>query len=149
MFHKDNRFILLLLSLFFRINVCKHRVAFVFAGNGRSFIHTPVPESIRNNLIAKFCPYSSCIADIFLRLSITDNIHNGLFNSAGIFLSGNQSEKIRVNESVSRLHLHQSNGGFIVVNWIDIGSKTEEEEMLMTFSNKRHRIFRLLLERMD
>lgn len=51
------------------------RVAFVLAGSPRSFVYPHIHESIRFNLINAFCPPSSCVADVFARVSGSDNTH--------------------------------------------------------------------------
>lgn len=120
-----------------------HRVAFVFAGTARSFIIPPVHETIRANLIASFCPIATCRADVFLRISTTDNRHEGL-DAVGITSKGDPNDIPKIEKAVSRINPHSHVGGRTILDWTDIGSEKEKSEMLLHFPNQRHKVFRTL-----
>ena len=130
------------------------RVAFIFAGNGRSFDMYPVYDSLRENLISSFCPVGRCTADVFLRISLTDNIHAGLFDSAGLLLSKQVRDASLTSHAISRLNVHEEIGGRTLVDWKDIGSEEEKKDMDRYLENlsylgnnllqQRHKIFRAL-----
>ena len=122
----------------------KARVAFIFAGSPRSFIHPPVHETIRQNLISAFCPLKYCISDVFIRLSSADNIHYG-FNSSGIFQESDGNLLPKIKYGLSRLNPQENKSGVTEIDWTDIGSDKEKNEMLNSpFTSRRHKIFRTL-----
>jgi hypothetical protein len=113
------------------------RIAFVFAGSARSFVMPTLHELLRQNLIAAFCPPGTrlisrvnfcdnsaldvntlfqlsgvrdnrkCIADVFVRLSTSDNNHQGA-SAVGVFTQGSKEVLDRANSALRRLHLGQA-----------------------------------------
>jgi hypothetical protein len=78
----------LMSSLSEKTETDKDRIAFIFAGSIRSFVFPFVHESLRHNLIRAFCPPSKCIADVFVRISSSDNTHEKSgANAAGMAIS--------------------------------------------------------------
>lgn len=146
------------------------RVAFVFAGSPRSFIHTPIHESIRINLIQSFCPFHSCDAAVFARVSIADNVHqvnNKRVEAAdGVFIEGDENDKLRIEFAANRLvkpyvgsskygranaafadrNISSSNTKFpqLVLEWTNVGSAEEKEAIKKEFPSKRHTILSTL-----
>jgi len=123
----------------------KHRIAFVFAGSPRSLIVPPVHESIRENLINSFCPIDYCISDVFVRVSLSDNTHGGL-DSLGKLSHGDTNMKPTVKYAILRLNPQiNSTHSFTDIDWTDIGSQKEKNEMLTSkYNTTRHKIFRVL-----
>ena len=124
----------------------KIRIAFVFAGTPRSLVLPPIYESIHENLIASFCPKKYCISDVYVRVSTSDNTHSGL-DSVGV-LKTNDDESLlpKIKYAISHLNPQDDNGGGITeIDWTDIGSEKEKNEMLNSpFTSRRHKIFRTL-----
>lgn len=120
------------------------RVAFIFAGSPRSFIMPAVKKTIRYNLIDAFCPPSSCIYDVFARISLNDNNHVGI-SSSGVLTVGDESTKNRIMESIKTLEPPAHSGGHLYTEYYAIGSE-EELEAMKAFggNNFRHRMFREL-----
>ena len=123
----------------------KIRIAFVFAGTPRSLILPPLYLSIRENLIASFCPVGYCISDVFIRVSTSDNTHGGL-DSVGTLKPGDPKLIPAIEYAISRLNPQQESGiGITTIDWTDIGSEKERNEMLKSnFNNQRHKVFRAL-----
>ena len=125
------------------------RVAFVIAGSPRSFIYPAVHESIRVNLISAFCPIDSCVADIFARVSLTDNTHQNVYgavkDSKGIRVSGLETDAPLIRHGLTRLLADRNESqGTLSVTWVDIGSSAEHLEMIKHFNSTRHQVFREL-----
>ena len=140
------------------------RVAFIFAGSPRSFIYPIVYESLRRNLIDSFCPSSlsklklKCSRDIFLKISLNDNIHIGLRDANGKFLSKTSDEEIIekkfIQRALNRLNSKNNEEGICKYTYFKIGSKEEDYEMKNAFFAKNssklninHKIFRNLDKR--
>ena len=121
-------------------------VAFIIAGSPRSFIFPAVHESIRVNLISAFCPIDTCSADVFVRVSLSDNTHTvdgeAVANSKGVVIPADERERPLVRHALHRLHLAVR--GAMNATWVDVGSVAEREEMKAHFNSSRHRIFREL-----
>ena len=136
---------LLLLSSLLAPMLAIH-VAFVIAGSPRSFIYPAVHESIRLNLISAFCPIDTCSADLFMRISASDNTHmlNGhaVVDGKGIRIAADVKELPLIQHALHRLHMAVR--GVMKVNWVDVGSSAELEEMKAHFNSTRHRVFREL-----
>ncbi len=114
------------------------RIAFIFAGAARSFVAPVVHETIRHNLIRSLCPFPSCIADIFIRLSSSDNNHGG-FDSLGHFRSPSSESSVShqdtlVTKGIERLLAQEAeaehDGGTVDVQYVDIGSAEENQGMV-------------------
>jgi hypothetical protein len=125
------------------------RVAFVFAGTARSLIFPLVYETIRENLVISFCPRASCTADVFIRISTSDNMHDQkAFDAAGEYVPGNSSINQEIKHAISRLNPYTEEGGgggITQIDWTDIGSEKEKSDMLSSpFTSRRHKIFRTL-----
>ena len=132
-------------------------VAFVFAGAARSFVAPMVHESIRQNLIQSLCPSPECTPHIFIRLSRSDNNHQG-YDSLGTFKDSGSPHKNKnkhgdvkdtkdaaevdpeqlyiqqeqaklVQLAIDRL-LPSGSGGTMDVQYVDIGSAAENEGMV-------------------
>ena len=121
-------------------------VAFVIAGSPRSFIYPAIHESIRVNLISAFCPMDSCSADIFVRVSLSDNTHmvdgHAVTDGKGVSIAADEKELPLVRHALHRLHLAVR--GVVNATWVDVGSVAEQEEMKAHFNSSRHRVFREL-----
>ena len=115
----------------------KDHIAFVFAGSGRSVLYPSVYESLNRNLIRSFCPIDTCIGDVFVRVSHSDNTHDGP-DSKGTFVEGTRVHRNLVLGAISGLR--HSYYGKVIVDEVDIGSLTEkdqiEEEIKGTFRTK-------------
>ena len=120
-----------------RKDIVKEHVAFIFAGSGRSILYPTVYESINRNLIKSFCPPDICIGDVYVRVSHSDNIHEGP-SSKGTFVEGNRVHRDHVLAAIQGLK-HSYNGR-VVIDEVDIGSMTEkdqiDEEIKGTFRTK-------------
>ena len=124
----------------------KIRIAFVFAGTPRSLVLPPVHESIRENLIASFCPPEFCISDVFARVSPSDNTHEGL-DSFGVLKRGDTSLLPKITAGLLRLNpqLDPTGDAVVDIDWVDIGSAREKQDMLSSpFSSQRHKVLRAL-----
>ena len=122
------------------------RIAFVFAGTPRSLILPPLHQSIRENLIASFCPIEYCISDVFVRVSQSDNTHGGL-DSFGTLKQGDPSNIPSIKYAIDQLNPQSGEGteGVTMVDWTDIGSTKEREEMLNSpFNSQVHKVLRTL-----
>ena len=122
------------------------RIAFVFAGTPRSLILPPLYQSIRENLIASFCPMEYCISDVFVRVSQSDNTHGGL-DSFGTLKQGDPTNMPKIEYAISQLNPQNGEGmeGVTEVDWTDIGSAKEREEMLKSdFNSQTHKVLRTL-----
>ena len=133
---------LLLLYASFFVYSSDNRIAFIFAGTYRSFPHPVVHGSIRNNLITSFCPLTSCIPDIFMRISMTDNVPLGA-SSVGVLTGGKLGQLQNLKRAVQSFY-GLRNDSFIRVEWVDIGSSVERAQMASEFPSFRHKIYRLL-----
>lgn len=124
-------------------NLNHAHIAFVFAGGVRSFVMPTVHESIRYNLIHAFCPPSTCTGDVFVRLSIADNTHDGAGkNSTGKAIEGGEE---KLNEALQYLdHLsHDSIDGKLVYEVVNIGSPEEALQMdSITNKSVKQKIYR-------
>ena len=126
-------------------------VAFIIAGSPRSFIFPAVHESIRVNLISAFCPIDTCSADIFVRVSLSDNTHEqsiyggGVKDSRGIHIAGQDADRPLIKHGLLRLVADRNDShGAISEAWVDVGTVAEREEMKAHFNSSRHRVFREL-----
>ena len=121
-------------------------VAFIIAGSPRSFIYPAVHESIRVNLISAFCPIDSCSADIFVRVSLSDNTHmlhgKAVVDGKGVSIAADERDLPLVRHALHRLQLAVR--GVVNATWVDVGSVAEQEEMRAKFNSSRHRVFREL-----
>ena len=122
------------------------RVAFIIAGSPRSFIYPAIHESIRVNLISSFCPMDSCSADVFVRVSLSDNTHEtergAVKDSRGIAVAGTEQDRPLIEHAISRLALN--NQTHVHGVWVDVGSVAEQEDMKAKFTSLLHRIYRTL-----
>ena len=136
---------LLLLSLL-PSNLLAIHVAFIIAGSPRSFIYPAIHESIRINLIAAFCPMDTCSADIFVRVSLSDNTHtqdgHAVVDGKGVSIAADEKDLPLVKHALHRLSLAAR--GVLNATWVDVGSVAEQEEMKTHFNSSRHRVFREL-----
>ena len=81
------------------------KVAFVFAGAARSFSFPIVHETIRRNLIHAFCAEGDrCVKDLFIRLSMADNMHVAGTNAEGIHIAGSAGDWPAVKRALEKLH---------------------------------------------
>merc|ERR1711871_1918106 len=102
--------------------------------------------SIRENLIASFCPIEYCISDVFVRVSQSDNTHGGL-DSFGTLKQGDPSNIPSIKYAIDQLNPQSGEGteGVTMVDWTDIGSTKEREEMLNSpFNSQVHKVLRTL-----
>ena len=136
--------LVILSSLVF--NLLAIHVAFIIAGSPRIFIYPAVHESIRVNLISAFCPVDTCSADVFVRVSLSDNTHTvdgvAVANSKGVVIPADEEERPFVRHALHRLHLAVR--GAMNATWVDVGSVAERDEMKAHFNSSRHRVFREL-----
>ena len=122
----------------------------MFAGSPRSFVTPFVHESIRVNLIDALCPPQSCERRIFVRISSSDNIHQGadgraIKNAHGHTLSLPPSRIRKIEHAVGRLVLDPASAGKeLHVRWTSSTAEEEKAEMRMYFDDFRHKIFREL-----
>jgi hypothetical protein len=117
------------------------RIAFVFAGGVRSFILPPLYESIKHNVINAFCPPDSCIPDVFVRMSISDNKHDSNLAKWGKAVNGTQEQLEKALVAVRRL-LDNSQGK-LRYTVVDIGSAQEAADMdEYTTGSFRQRFYR-------
>jgi hypothetical protein len=102
-----------------------------------------VHDSIRYSLIHGFCPPASCIGDVFVRLSIDDNIHNGVgANAKGLNIKGSQDQLENAFKFINRL-AHDSPDSSLVYEVVNIGSKEESHQMdEITRKSFKQRIYR-------
>jgi len=114
------------------------RVAFLFAGSGRTFHYSIVHKTIDRYVIRSVCQEKSCEAHCFLRLSVADN-------------------RAADKDPSGKLHLIDVDPFYTSLNWttavqhierVDIGSAKEKEDMIQLENDSRqgvrHRMFRLL-----
>lgn len=124
------------------------RVAFVFAGSTRSFISPLIHELLRVNLILSFCPPPNCIADVFARVSRSDNTHEhsgrAIKDSHGIEIPTNTSELPLIEHALHRLKSLAPGPGILDIHWADVGSSVESQEMIDRLPSPRHKVFRAL-----
>mmetsp|Transcript_9186 Transcript_9186/g.9256 ORF Transcript_9186/g.9256 Transcript_9186/m.9256 type:complete len:663 (-) Transcript_9186:193-2181(-) len=122
----------------------ENQIAFVFAGSVRSFTSPQVYGSLKANLIESFCPPEHCVSDIFFRLSKTDNVHGGPY-SKGQLISEEYGviSKLKIALDYLNQSAHSWNG-VMKVNWVDIGSDLEHQQIVNEFKSLRHKIFREL-----
>lgn len=119
-----------------------YRIAFVFAGSSRSLILPSVHLTIKKNLIDSGCPFPRCIADIFARVSTTDNVLAGMDSAGHLRSSGVHNVTSEIVQALTQL----SERGQIVIDWCDIGS-TKETSYLDKFKGLRHKVFRIMDKR--
>lgn len=108
------------------LEIDKVRIAFVFAGSGRSILYPTVYESINRNLIKSFCPPDECIGDVYARVSHSDNIHVGA-NSKGTMVEGNRVHRDHVLGAIQGLK--HSYFGKVIIDEVDIGSMIETDQI--------------------
>jgi hypothetical protein len=117
------------------------RVAFVFAGSPRSFIHPPIHLSIKHNLIEGFCPSEVCESHVFVRLSLSDNSHDGVkYSARGVMVEHAAAKWREVQAALTTL------GPRVNYTVVDIGSAQESDEMdayLSSSTDKMaHKVYR-------
>jgi hypothetical protein len=120
----------------------EYRIAFVFAGSSRSLILPSVYLTIKKNLVEPGCPLPECIADIFARVSTTDNILAGM-DSAGRLRSSTVNN---VTSEIVQALTQLSDKGKTIIDWCDIGSD-KESAYLNKFTGLRHKLFRIMDKR--
>jgi hypothetical protein len=115
------------------------KVAFVFAGSPRTFVHPLLFKSLKKNLIESFCPRDVCEPHVFARLSFMDNVHEGVrYSSVGITLPRTDKEEFII-DKVRKLAER------VTIQVVDIGSKEENDEMVALGRNRSlHQIYREL-----
>jgi hypothetical protein len=106
-------------------------IAFVLAGSARSFVLPSVYQSISHNLIQSLCPSKNCQSDVFIRISTTDNILNGL-DAQGKVINGSDSIIRAVHKALTFMHCH-----FEIV---DLESEADLETYRL-FKGFRHKVF--------
>lgn len=118
------------------------RIAFIFAGSPRSVVLPVVHNSIRENLIAAFCPVALCKADVFVRLSLTDNRHEGTgASSLGVHVTIDPNLVLKQSHKALG-ELTKLPNVAMFFNQIDIGSNEEKLEMYETTrENFKQRIY--------
>jgi hypothetical protein len=116
-------------------------VAFVFAGSPRSFQHPPIYLSLRHNLIAGFCPPLMCHPFVFIRMSFSDNSHDGIrYSAKGILIRSGSDQVPKILVAAHQLCAN------VTIARVDIGSQTEKAEMDAFISksaaSNSHKIYR-------
>ena len=118
------------------------KVAFIFAGGYRTFREPAIHESIRFNLIRAFCPAPDCSADVFIRLSTSDNSHVGQgMNAKGKSIPTTDSLR---NHALGVSARFGSDPSFrLFFELVDIGSPADVAAMDgMTNHNPKQHIYR-------
>jgi hypothetical protein len=115
------------------------KVAFIFAGSPRTFVHPILFKTLKKNLIEGFCPRPQCEPHVFARLSFSDNVHEGVrYSSVGVTLPRSDKTDFilsKVKDLAQR----------VTIEIVDIGSDQEKQEILRHGANRTfHKIYREL-----
>jgi hypothetical protein len=118
------------------------RVAFIFAGSARTFIFPSVKVTIKHNLISAFCPAPTCVHDVFVRVSSSDNNHVGI-SATGNLTLGSDELRRQIDDALRTLEPTPAEGGKLHRVFMDIGSKEEAQEILdFGKDDLKHRVYR-------
>ena len=124
------------------------RVAFVFAGAPRSFVHGRVHHSIQINLLRRLCPPPACVADVFAHVLTGADPKSG--TQAGRSITGARvaravdAEAAALLDGALRAGITPPPPGKLVVERYAHapGGAAERAEMARDFPGPEHFVFR-------